>query len=196
MTLKKSSVMLWKDFCETTAGDDFVGDGVLCTSCNVTFASMASVSRHICDASNEGSSLSSTSSFDGHWKDFDVAFTSTKTTQEEELCKAVLSSVDNFNVDCGVSIKDEDGSSLASFTSSDDDVDSSKSVFDDVALAFVDADKNDVDASEKASSVSHCSVCKLVFSSSQKLENHTRAFTAKVIILLNFFSSSLTPRPK
>ena len=185
-TLKKSvssSVMFWKDFCESTTSDDFVGDGVLCTTCNVTFASMASVSRHICDASNDRSSLSSASSFDDHWKDFDVAFASGKASQDDELCRAVLNSVDklesHFSVDSGVSINDEDGSSLASFTSSDDE--SSKSVFNDT---FVESVKIEDDATStsttKASEVSHCGVCKLVFSSRQKLETHTKTFAAKV----------------
>jgi len=168
--------MFWKEFCETSTSDDFVGDGVLCTTCNVTFASMALVSRHTCDASDEGTSLSSASSFDDHWKDFDVAFSTNKTTQNDAF---VFDDVENhFSVDSGVSLTDEDGSSLASFASSDDDIDSA-TLLGDVRMTL--DDKNEVDVSKQESKeVGHCSVCKLVFSNSLKLEAHKKAFTLKV----------------
>ena len=176
VTLKKATnVMLWKDFCETTAAsDDFVGDGVLCTTCNVTFASMDSVSHHVCDASDEGTSLSSTSSFDDHWNDFDVTtFSTSKTTQNDAIVFD-----EHFSVDSGVSLNDEDGSSLASFASSDDDIDSNAKLLCDVTMTPT--TQIECDVSNPKELVSHCSVCKLVFSNSQKLEAHKKAFTSKV----------------
>ena len=213
---KSSSVMLWKDFCEPT-NDDLVSNGILCTTCNVTFASMEAVSRHSCDVSDallseeEGSSLgsfSSSSSVDGNksklddavWKDFGVSFTSNeKTLNSDELCvkvedveslecvscEAVFNSLSKLDSHICVdsrtsSMLDEDGSSLASFSSTDDD--SSRPLWKDVCLTVVDKDNNVVvvDKLKTTSEVGHCSVCKLVFSSPQKLETHKKNFAAKV----------------
>jgi KRAB domain-containing zinc finger protein len=145
--LRKSSVNFWKDFCDATTDD--LGGGVLCTACNVTFASMESVSRHSCDAlfsEGEGSSLASFA----------------------ELSPDAVSAAPWKSVDDQASVY-VDGH-CSTFLLSDEDSDSKQSA-DGLEQA---------DAASPRSEVGHCSVCKLVFATAQKLEAHRKAFAAKV----------------
>ena len=209
-SLKKlSSVMLWKEFCQSSS-DDFSSQGILCTTCDVTIASMDLVSNHICSDSDalfsdeDGSSLSSfsTSSFDREeqksssdgqsiWKDVCIASSSLNLTpeliiSEQFMCDACNVTFNSLGMleshvcqENSISVSDEDGSSLASFSSTDEDANLNRHLWKDVCLTVADKDNNKSDDSSK-SQVGHCSVCKLVFSSSQKLEAHKLNFAAKV----------------
>ena len=222
-TKKSTSVTLWKDLCETT---NLSSSDVICTTCNVMFASLEAVSRHMCNGNNavlfsdeDGSSLGSfsSSSYEEEvksetnqavWKDICVTSPSMKCDEDKMLWKNINDVTDDDDqsseqlmcaachlvfvsiaklenhicVEQGLSVSDEDGSSLASFSSTDDDC-IDKPLWKDVCLTVVDKDNNNVIDTLKSESpmseVGHCSVCKLVFSTPEKLEAHKQKFAAK-----------------